>query len=159
MRNIKVYYLIIIFTLLVTGCAGIDKEKSPSNTKITIEPYNLSDKERLLISKTDVGRIEFFKLNGTLNKEEDLQFSVEVFENGKFKEELLQTWDAPEISYNESLISFGINNTTEEDHTVKLINGVPSGLATTYYPANMTSSSFGKLINEKMTLEKKSQCI
>lgn len=42
MRHIKVYYLIIIFTLLVTGCAGIDKEKSPSNTKITIEPYNLT---------------------------------------------------------------------------------------------------------------------
>lgn len=100
-----------------------------------------------------MGRIEFFKLNGTLNKEEDLQFSVEVFENGKFKEELLQTWDAHEISYKESFISFGINK-TEEDYTVKLINGVPSGLATTYYPTNMTTSSFSKLINGKVTLQK-----
>lgn len=152
MRHLKGYCLFIMFILLLTGCVG--EEKSPSNTKITIESYNMSDKERLLISKTDVGRIEFFMLNGSLKKDEDLQFSVEVFEKGKFKEELLQTWDAPETKYKDSLISFGIGDTRAEESILKLINGVPSGLATTYYPTNMTSSSFSKLIDEKMILEK-----
>lgn len=152
MRHLKVYCLFIMITLLLTGCVG--EEKSLPNTKITIESYNMSDKERLLISKTDVGRIEFFMLNGSLKKEEDLQFSVEVFENGKFKEELLQTWDAPETKYEDSLISFGISDTSDEDHSLKMINGIPSGLSTTFYPNNMTSSSFSKLIDEKMILEK-----
>ena len=55
----------------------------------------MSEKERLLISKTGVEQIEFFKLNGTLKEEGDLQFSVEVFEKGKFKEELLQESNPP----------------------------------------------------------------
>lgn len=158
MRHFKGYCLFIIFTLLLTGCVGVEKsvekEKSPSNTKITIESYNMSEKERLLISKTGVERIEFFKLNGTLKKDDDLQFSVEVFEKGKFKEELLQTWDAPETKYKDSLISFGISDTRDEGHSLKLINGIPTGLATTFYSNNMTSSSFSKLLDEKMTLEK-----
>ena len=97
MRHFKGCCLIIIFTLLLTGCAGVEKvkpvakEKFPSNMKITIESYNMSEKENLLISKTGVGHIEFFKLNGTSNEDADLQFSVEVYENGKFKKELLKT--------------------------------------------------------------------
>ena len=114
----------------------------------------MSEKERLLISKTGVEQIEFFKLNGTLKEDDDLQFSVEVFEKGKFKEELLKTWDEPETKYKDSLISFGISDIENEDHSLKLINGIPSGLATTIYSNNMTSSSFSKLVGEKVTLEK-----
>lgn len=154
MRHFKGYCLFIIFTLLLTGCSGVEKEKSPSKTKITIESYNMSEKERLLISKTSVERIEIFKLNGTLKEDDDLQFSVEVFEKGKFKKELLKTWDEPVTKYKDSLISFGIIDTRDEDHSLKLINGIPTGLATTFYSNNMTSSSFSKLIDEKMTLEK-----
>ena len=158
MRHIKGYCLFIIFTLLLTGCASVEKpvenEKFPSNTKITIESYNMSEKERLLISKTGVEQIEFFKLNCTLKEDDDLQFSVEVFEKGKFKEELQKTWDGPETKYKDSLISFGISDTRNEGHSLKLINGIPTGLATTFYSNNMTSSSFSKLIDEKLTLEK-----
>ncbi|MBM7607251.1 hypothetical protein JOD29_000488 [Lysinibacillus composti] len=154
MQHFKGYCLFIIFTLLLTGCAGVEKEKSPSNTKLIIESYNMSEKERLLISKTGVEQIEFFKLNGTLKEDDDLQFSVEVFEKGKFKEELIKTWGEIETKYKDSLISFGISDIRNEDHSIKLINGIPSGLATTYYSNNMTSSSFSKLIDEKMTLEK-----
>lgn len=160
MRHFKGYCLFIIFTLLLTGCAGVEKEKpaakdkSPSNTKLTIDSYDMSEKERLLISKTGVEQIEFFILNGTLKEDDDLQFSVELFENGKFKEELLKTWDGPETKYKDSLISFGISDNGGEDHSLKLINGIPSGIATTFYPNNMTSSSFAKLIDGKKTLEK-----
>ena len=151
MRNFKGYCLFIIFTFFLTGCADVE-EKSPSKTKITIESYNVSEKEKLLISKTGVEHIEFFKMNGTLKVDDDLQFSVEVFEKGKFKEEVLKTMDEIETKYKDSLISFGISDIIDGDHSLKLINGVPSGLATTYYSNNMTSSSFSKLVGEKVNL-------
>lgn len=161
MRHFKSRYLFIIFALLLTGCVrvekeekSLEKEKSPLTTQITIESYNMSEKENLLISKTGVGQIEFFKLNGTPKDEDQLQFSVEVFKNGKFKEELLKTWDGPETKYQDSFISFGISNLENEGQSLKLITGTPSGIATTVYSNNMTSSSFGKLIGGKVTLEK-----
>lgn len=156
MRNLIGCCLFIILTLLLTGCVGVEKEKEKplSNAKITIEPYNMSEKESLLISKTGVGQIEFFKLNGTLKEDDDLQFSVEMFENGKFKEELLKTWDESETKYKDSLISFGISDIGDEGNSLKLITGIPSGLATANYSNNMTSSSFSKLVGEKVTLEK-----
>ncbi len=154
MRYFKGYSLLIISFLLLTGCAGVENVKSTPNTKLIIESYNLSEKERLLISKTGVEQIEFFELNGTLKEDDDLQFSVEVYEKGKFKEELLKTWDELETKYKDCLISFGISDSRDEDHSLKLVNGIPSGLATTFYSNNMTISSFGKLIDGKMTLEK-----
>ncbi|MBL4954898.1 hypothetical protein JK635_22320 [Neobacillus sp. YIM B02564] len=160
MRHIKGCCLIIIFSLLLTGCAGVEKvksvskEKSPSNMKITIDSYNMNEKENLLISKTGVGHIEFFKLNGIPNEDADLQFSVEVYENGKFKEELLKTWDELGTKYKDSFVSFGISDTGNKAHSLKLISGIPSGLASTTYSNNMTSFSFSKLIGEKVTLKK-----
>lgn len=154
MRYFKGCCLFIIFTLLLTGCAGVEKEKQSSNEKITIEPYNLSEKESLLISKTGVEQIEFFKLEGTLKEDDDLQFAVEEYENGKLKEEFLTTSNEPKAKFKDSLISFGISNIWDEDHSLKLIAGIPSGLATTIYSNNMTSSSFSKLVGEKVTLEK-----
>ena len=158
MRNFIGCYLFIIFTLLLTGCVSVEKEKVKEkplpNAKIIIEPYNMSEKERLLISKTGVEQIEFFKLEGDLKEDDDLQFAVEVYENGKFKEELLTTSDEPKTKYEDSIISFGISNINPENLSLKLITGTPSGLVTANYSNNMTSSSFSKLVSEKVTLEK-----
>lgn len=139
---------------MLTGCSGVEKEKPSSNTKITLEPYNMSEKEKLIISKTGVRQIEFFKLNGTLKEDDNLQFSVEEFEKGKFKTELLNTSDGLKTKFKDSLISFGISGIEDEDHSLKLLMGVPSGLDTTKYLNNMTMSSFSKLIGGKVTLEK-----
>ena len=160
MRHFKSRYLFIIFALLLTVCVSVEKEKplekekSPLTTQITIESYNMSEKENLLISKTGVGQIEFFKLNGTPKEDDELQFTVEVFKNGKFKEELLKTWDGPETKYQDSFISFGISDIENEGPSLKLITGTPTGNATTVYSNNMTSSSFSKLVSEKVILEK-----
>jgi hypothetical protein len=154
MRHFKGYCLFLLFTLLLTGCVGLEKEISPSSTKLTIESYNMSDIESLLISKTGVDHIEFFKLNGTLKEDDDLQYSVDVFENGKFKEEVLKTWGEIETNHKDSIISFGISDNGEDNHSLKLINGIPSGLATTFYSNNMTMYTFRNLIDEKVTLEK-----
>jgi len=154
MQGFKRYCSFVILILLLTGCAEVEKDKTSSNAKITIEPYNMSEKESLLISKSGVEHIEFFKLNGTLAEDDDLQFSVEVFEKGKFKEELLKTWDDPEKNYKDTLISFGISDFNDEVRPLKLISGIPSGLATTNYSNKMTSSSFSNLVGEKVTLKK-----
>ncbi|MGJ7913384.1 hypothetical protein [Neobacillus sp. LXY-1] len=114
----------------------------------------MSEREKLLISKTGVGQIEFFKLNGTLKEDDQLQFSVVEFENGKFKKELLNTSGGPDTKFKDNLISFGISSSEDEDHSLKLLTGVPSGLASTEYSNKMTMSSFSKLIGEKVTLEK-----
>ncbi|AGK54496.1 hypothetical protein [Bacillus sp. 1NLA3E] len=156
MRNFIGCSLFIIFTLLLTGCAGVEKEKEKQlpNANITIEPYNMSEKESLLISKTGVDQIEFFKLKGNLKEDEDLQFAVEVYENGKQKEELLTTSNEPQRKFEDTIISFGISNIKDKDQSLKLIAGIPSGLVTANYSNNMTSSSFSKIVGEKVTLER-----
>lgn len=154
MRNLIGCCLLIIFAMLFTGCAGVEKEKPLLNANITIEPYNMSEKERVLISKTGVEQIEFFKLEGELKEDEDLQFSVEVYEKGKRKEELLTTSDEPNTKFEDCLISFGISTINNETPSLKLIAGIPFGLATTNYSNNMTSFSFNSLVGKKVTLEK-----
>lgn len=154
MLHLKRYCFFIIFALLLTGCVGEAQEKSPSKTNLNIESYSLSEKEKLLISKTGVQQIEFFKLNGTLKDEDDLQFSVEVYENGKFKEELLKSYGAIETNYKNSIISFGVSDNGGEEHSLKLLIGIPSGLTSTSYENNMTGHAFTKLIGKKITLEK-----
>jgi hypothetical protein len=155
MRCFKRSSLFAILVLLLTGCTSLDKISF--SAKLTIEPYNMSEHESLLISKSGVGHIGFFKLNGTLGEDDDLEFSVEVFENGKFKEELLKSWGAVDKKYKDSLISFGMSDFQGQDDSVKfmkLISGIPSGLATTSYPNDMTASSFGKLVGKKITMKK-----
>jgi hypothetical protein len=45
-------------------------------SKLTVEPYELSEKEVQLVSKTGTGTIEYFKLNGKFDKGDVLAFSV-----------------------------------------------------------------------------------
>lgn len=146
---------VLLLTFILAGCSG--EKPGDAISKITIEPYTMNEQESLLVSKTGVGHIEYFKLNGTLGEEEDLEMSVEVYENGKFKEELLKTWGALDKKYKDSLISFGMSEFQGEDDSVKslkLISGIPSGLSTTNYSTNMTAYSFGNLIGDKITMKK-----
>ena len=138
--------------MLFAGCTG--EETAPSKTKLTIEPYNISDQEMILVSKTDVMDIEFFELNGTLKEEDDLQFSVEVFEKGKLKEEILKSRGEIQTKFKDTIISFGVGDRNGKNKSLKLINGLPSGLATKYYSNDMTLTSISKLIEGKITLEK-----
>ena len=154
MRHLKSYCLFIIFALLLAGCVDEAKEESPSKTNLTIKSYSVSEKEKLLISKTGVQQIEYFKLNGTLKEEDDLQFSVEVYENGKFKEEGIKSLGAIETNYKDSLISFGVNDIGGEEPSLKLLIGIPAGLSSMSYENNMTGFAFTKLIGEEITLEK-----
>lgn len=150
MRSFVQSSLSIILIFILAGCS----DKMSNSTNITIEPYSLSEKERLLISKTGVEHIEYFKLNGTLSEDDDIQLSVEVYEQGTFKEELLKTYGDIEKNHKDSLLSFGVSDFNDENRPLKLIAGIPAGLASTSYSSAMTSFSFSSLVNEKITVEK-----
>ena len=154
MRRFKSYCLLIIFALLLTGCVDEAKEESSSETNLTIESYSVSQKEKILINKTGVQQIEYFKLNGALKKEDDLQFSVEVYESGKFKEEGIKSLGAIETNYKDRIISFGVHDLGGEEPSLKLLIGIPGGLSSTTYTNNMTGVAFTKLVAEEITLEK-----
>lgn len=154
MRNYK--WLVVMLMLLLTGCVHEENESSSTETTsaLTITPYNMKEQESMLISKTDVGNIEFFKLNGTLTEKEDLQISVDVFEHGVYKEELLKTFNYPEKDYKNQFISFAVSGFDTENRQIKLTSGLPSGLATTTYTNKMTGFSFGRLIETAIHLKK-----
>lgn len=129
---------------------------SPSGSQLTIKPYELNEKEQQLIERTGVFSIDFFNINGHLD-DADLQFSVEVYENGKLKEELLKMFGMLDASYKNELISFGLFETKneEEQQQFSLEIGTPGGsLSSTTYETGMTASAYGALIDNKITLEK-----
>lgn len=101
---------------------------SPSGSQLTIKPYEFSEKEQQLIERTGVFSIDFFNINGHLD-DADLQFSVEVYENGKLKEELLKMFGMLDESYKNELISFGLFETKneEEQQLFSLEIGTPGG--------------------------------
>lgn len=122
---------------------------------ITIEPYTLSEKESTLLNKTGVEEISFFNITGTLKENLDLQFSIEVYEKGEFKEKLLSTLGEPKEKFKNSFISFGVSRVSDdENHYLKLMAGTPSSLGSTNYIDNMLARSFSMLIKEKVILEK-----
>lgn len=142
--------LIMILLALITLAAC-----SPSAGKLTIEPYELSEKEQQLIERTGVFSIDYFNINGHLD-DADLQFSVEVYENGKLKEELLKMYGMLDASFKNELISFGLFETKneEEQQQFTLEVGTPGGsLGSSTYETGMTANAYGALIDNKVTFK------
>lgn len=136
--------MFLMVVLFLASCSATQKE-------ITIEPYELSDKEQALISKTGIGNIQYFILNGDLDADEDLRYTVELYEEGEFKTELFASFGTVHSTFEETIISFGVD---VKDGITKLIMGTPSGLSTSDYQYEKRAYSFGPLLNEKVTLEK-----
>lgn len=139
--------LLLSIALLLTGCAE-------NKAKLTITPYTLSEKELELMSKTDVDQIDFFHLNGSLAKDQDLRFSVEVYKNGELAGELLSTQSEVKTEFDDTLLSFAIERFEEDEQRfLKLIAGIPSGKVTTNYDNTMKATTSTSLIKEKVQLE------
>ena len=51
----RIVTLSVLLILLLSGCAGVGG--SMKSTKLTVEPYELSEKEVQLVSKTGAGTI------------------------------------------------------------------------------------------------------
>lgn len=152
MRNFKNYCLLLMFAFLLVGCTEETKEESKSSSVLTIKHYKVSENEEALVKKTGVGLIEFFKLNGSLNEDnEELQYSVELYENGKFKEEILKAVSAPSTDDQGIILSFGVK---DDAPTIEIIAGLPSGVSTVPFENKMTGHTFTTLVGNKITLEK-----
>lgn len=153
MEKLTRLYLLLLVTLLLTGCTVTGN--SSSNSDLTIKPYPLSTKETLLISKTGVDQINYFELTGTLADHEDLEFFVEVYEHGAFKENILSTSGSPESKFKKHLLSFATSRSLKDDDShMKILLGSGNSLASGSYMHNMTGYSFSQLIGDKVQLEK-----
>jgi hypothetical protein len=140
--------LMLFGVLLLAGCAG----GKDGNSNISIKPYSLNEEEQALISKTGVDGITFFKLDGTLKKEEDLQFAMEVYKDGKLIEDQVYTKGQVENEFDQALISYGFNRQEEQLHFLHgLVNGL---LEQTHDLDGIDSNSFTTLITEKKRLIK-----
>ena len=144
--------------MIITAFAIILAACSPKGGALTIEPYEFSEKESQLIERTGVFSVDYFTMNGNLDNA-DLQFTVEVYENGKLKEELVGMHGMMETEFKKDLLSFSLFETEneQEQQQFTLHIGTPSGslVSSTYdTKAPMMASVYAPLINDKITLEK-----
>ncbi|RJS61197.1 hypothetical protein [Bacillus sp. PK3_68] len=154
MKQLLKWGMYISFLLLIAGCTEAEKKQTPSSTRLTIEPYNLIEREKELISKTGADHIEFFNLNGTLKKGDDIQYTVVLYKDGKFEQNMLVSSGEIKHAFRDKIISFGTSDLDSEKGFVKLLEGLPDGLAATVFEHKMTAWSFNSLIHEKITLKK-----
>ncbi|EDL64191.1 hypothetical protein [Bacillus sp. SG-1] len=140
--------LLLLFVILLSGCA--DGKDGSSN--ISIKPYSLSEKEQVLINKTGVDAIQFFRLDGTLAEVEDLQFSMEVYKDGKLTEDHVYARGQVEKEFNQTILSYGFDR---KDNQVIFLNGFDNGLSEmTEELGEIDMSSFTSFLNEKKKLVK-----
>jgi hypothetical protein len=149
---LRIVTLSVLLILLLSGCAGVGG--SMTSTKLTVEPYELSEKEVQLVSKTGAGTIEYFKLNGKLDKGDVLAFSVETRKKGKMISDEMKSWGDHNGTYKDVIISFGTSEIGSENDVLNMMIGVPSGLVRGQQPDKMTMNTMCRTIDEKITLEK-----
>lgn len=153
MKNIKNYSIVLMLIFLLAGCSFMSP-KGPSGATLSIKPYTLSEHEGLLLSMAGANNPQFFTVNGKIAEDEDLKYSVEVYHEGKLKEELLLTSSTVDKRLEGELISFTVKELDEGNVEIKL--SYPSGSTSTTYPIEVASlaRSFGNLVIPDSTLHK-----
>lgn len=153
MKHIKKYSIALMSIFLLAGCSFLSP-KGPSDATLSIEPYTLSEHERLLLTMAGAEIPIFFTVNGKIAEDEDLKYSVEVYLGGKFKEELLLTSSTIDKQFEGELIAFNVAELDEKQTKVTL--SYPSGSTSTTYPIEVASlaRSFGNLVGSNSTLIK-----
>jgi hypothetical protein len=139
--------LLLLVVLLLSGCTG-----GKSGSGLTIAPYSVSEEEQALISKTGVGAIEYFKLDGKLAENEDLQFFMETYKDGKLTDDQVYSYGQVEKEFNQVLISFGVD---QQEHQITFLNGFEDGLTERVEEIEgVSASSFTSFIEKKKKLIK-----
>lgn len=144
--------LSLLLILLLSGCSSVGG--MTKSTKVTVEPYELSEKEVQLVSKTGGGIIEYFKLDGKMEKGDVLAFSIETHQKGKLTSDMMTSWGDHNGIYKDVLISFGISEIGTEDNVLNMIVGVPSGVTHWQEPDQMAMHTMCRTLVKKITLEK-----
>lgn len=153
MKHIKKYSIALMSIFLLAGCSFLSP-KGPSGATLSIKPYTLSEHEGLLLTMAGADIPQFFTVNGKIAENEDLKYSVEVYHEGRLKEELLLTSSTLDKRFKGELISFNVAE-LDEGHA-KITLSYPSGSTSTTYPIEVASlaRSFGNLVGTDSTLLK-----
>lgn len=147
------WVFIIGIVLLLTACTPeqtFQKDRS-SKTVLTIEPYEVNAKEKELIMFTGIQDIQYFEMDGNLGEGDDLQKTLEVYENGKLVENDPFSSNQVEYLFKQSLLSFGF---TSDEEKFKFIHGSEGGTFTMVNDFGPSGYTFGSLLSKKTTLEK-----
>ncbi|MFC7787127.1 MULTISPECIES: hypothetical protein [unclassified Rossellomorea] len=146
-------FIIGIFLLLTACTPEQTYQKDRSNkTELTIKPYKLNAKEKELIMFTGIQDIQYFELDGSLGEEDDLQKTIEVYENGKQVENEPFSSNQMEHLFKHSLLSFGF--TSDDEEKLKFIHGSEGGTFTMMNDFVSGGYTFASLLSTKTTLEK-----
>ncbi|WOV86510.1 hypothetical protein QWT69_11370 [Sporosarcina oncorhynchi] len=153
MKPIKKYSIVWMLIFLLAGCSYLSP-KGPSEETLSIKPYTLSDHEGVLLTMAGAEIPEIFTVDGKIAEGEDLKYSVEVYHDGKFKEELLLTSSTIDKQFKGDLIAFNVAEIDEKQAKITL--SYPSGSTSTTYPIEVASlaRSFGSLVESDSTLIK-----
>ncbi|MBS4172853.1 hypothetical protein [Bacillus sp. FJAT-49736] len=153
MKSYRKYIMLILTMILLTSCSQ-PEQKEQKNAGLTIEPLFLNKKEQTLVSKTGVSSIEYFILNGHLKKNEDLKMELEKYVNGQNTNETMSSWDEPQRTFDNRILSFGVQS-MHEGNGINLLIGLTEGLSRTSEPTNnIIASSQGNILREKVKLIK-----
>ncbi|WP_370295904.1 hypothetical protein [Rossellomorea marisflavi] len=146
----KRYWLLALcMCLLLVGCS---QGKGNGSSKLTLEPYDLSDKEDRLLAHT--GRsLFFFTLDGTLAKDMDLERTIEVYENGKLVSDEPFQFGEEAKKYKHSLNSIGMEISEKE---ITMLVGHEGTLASLNEKPKSDEEASGStsLLTEKVELKK-----
>lgn len=155
MKRLLLIPFIFVLTVFGSACSnGKAQEKKPSETKITIEPMKLSKKESELVGKTGVENIEYFLMNGSLKKSEDLVIKIELYKKGVLQEESMGSSESPLNKFKNMMLSFGTRHPQNDRTLIDVYAGVPNGFMATSFKDGMSGSTISSLISEKITLKK-----
>lgn len=147
MKKTFIWFTLFFMISIFTAC----EEKQPEKS-ITIEPYELSEEEKTLVSKTGISFIEYFKLHGKISETEDLVFEVEFYKNGKL-DHGPKTFGMIDREFDHEIVSFGMMDYPTSEETMITL-GSPGGIVATSYEIEVSGSTYGKLLGEKITLKK-----
>ncbi|WLR51186.1 hypothetical protein LC040_18805 [Bacillus tianshenii] len=148
---------LVLLLILTTACSNTEEtekqeEKVMNETSVTVEPYALSDKEQLLVSKTGIDYSEFFLLNGKVANTENIIYELVEFKNGGNEKVIMSSQGNPE-EYKDELLSF-VTNTLPTNNQMEMILGTPGGSSGTDVSPIMSSWTSGKLLEDKVKLAK-----
>lgn len=140
---------IVFLTSFLVAC---QEGMSPEELSLSIEPLELSSKEKTLISKTGVSFIEYFTLNGQLKETDDLVYELEIYRDGQL-EGNTKSFGSIHDHFENEMVSFGMMDHPNSNETT-IIFGSPGGLASTSYEIDTGMSTYASLLSEKITLTK-----
>ncbi|KGX86638.1 hypothetical protein [Pontibacillus litoralis] len=141
---------IIIGILFLTAC---NAEERTRETKLTIEPLQLTEREEKLVKQQPAELQEYFLVNGMLNESDDLKLAVTKIEDGE-QTEKMSSYGFLETEYDDYILSTSIYNHSNTEETLVFGSDTSLSSSTIPIPTEFNSFTYGSIISEETSLEK-----